>query len=172
MTATNACFGLRPAAKAFGRVVLDEPQLGRLLEACGDGDVLEEAVEVRVVPLLDLLGAGHPGDHRARREPRDDRVGEAADGDEGEDRRLEDEREQDAESGDEEAEEEEQPDRAPTVGANLLLEGHQPPKATATGASAPSPASKNSRGEKRKRRATISVGNVCWRVLKRSTVAL
>ena len=44
---------------------------------------------------------------------------------------LEDEREQDAEPCDEEAEEEEQPDRAPAVGANLLLEGHQRSKATA-----------------------------------------
>ena len=73
---------------------------------------------------------------------------------------------------DEQGEEQEQPDRAPAVGANLLLERHQPLKATLTGASAPSPASKNSRGSKRNRRATSSVGNVCWRLLKRSTVAL
>ena len=153
-------------------VVLDEPQLGRLLEAGGDGDVLEEPVEVRVVPLLDLLRAGHPGHHRAGREPRDERVADAADGDDGEDRRIEDEREQDAEPRDEEGEEEEQPDRAPAVRANLLLQRHRLPNATSTGASASSPASKNSRGEKRKSRATIRVGNVCWRVLNRSTVAL
>src|SRR3989304_1720598 len=105
--------------------------------------VIRQTVGVWVAPLLDLLPPGDPGDHRAGSEPREDRVTDAEDGDDGEDRGIEDERQQEAESDLEEGEEEQQPDRAPAIRANLLLERHPLPSATSTGWPASSPASKN-----------------------------
>ena len=131
--------------------VLDQPQLGRLLEPRGDGDVLEQPVELGVVALLDPLGARPRADHRAGGEPGEDRVEESRDRDDDEQARLEDVRERDAEHADEEREEKEQPSRPPPVGADLLLDGHDWANETSTGWSTPSPASKNSRGWKRER---------------------
>ena len=171
VTATNACFRLRPAAKAFGAdrrpgaAPASVPGRRRWRRS-------RATVEVGVVPFLDLLRAGDARHHPARGEPRDERVAEADDGDDGEDRGVEDECQQQPDARDEQREEQEQPERAPAVRANLLLERHLLPSATATGCSASSPASKNSRGSKRNVRAMMIVGNVCWRVLKRSTVAL
>ena len=89
--------GAAAGGECVRRLVLHEPQFGRLLQPGGDGDVLEQAVEVRVVALLDLLGARDAGDHAVGREPGDERVRDAADGDEREDRRVEDEGQQQAE---------------------------------------------------------------------------
>ena len=164
--------GVASGRECVRRRVLNQPQLGRLLEPRGDGDVLEQPVELRVVALLHPLGARPRADHRARREPGEDRVEEAGDRDDDEQARLKDVRERDAEHADEQREEKEQPGRPPRFAADLLLDGHDCANETSTGWSTPSPASKNSRGWNENVRAMMSVGNVCWRLLKRSTVAL
>ena len=66
--------GVASGRERIGRRVLDQPQLGRLLEARGDGDVLEQPVELGVVALLDPLRASPRADHRSGGEPGEDRV--------------------------------------------------------------------------------------------------
>src|SRR5262249_60771079 len=133
--------------------------------AGADGTRVDGGVEPRVLRGGGRLRAGRRGYDLPGGDPAEDPVDDPDDADDHKQRRLERVAEDQPDDADEHREEEEQPERPPAVGADLLLEGHAGAKLTCTGSRSSVP--KNSRSRKPNGRATSTAGNVCCTVLKR-----
>ena len=118
------------------RRVVDDVDRRRLRQPCSERHGLDNVVEPRVLRPVGRLCAGGARDDLPGRDPAEDPVDDPDDADDDQQRRPEGVGEDHPDHADEHCEEKEQPERAPAVGADLLLQRHTRSGAGKAGASA------------------------------------